>query len=428
MTWGPRVALAASALALAAGAPHVGATARQDARAAIQALVERRADALMQRDRAAFLATVSPSSPAFLRRQEKLFDWIADVPLASYELTVRWDRVGDLARQQDRVRYPSASDVAIPLTEERYRIEGYDERPAIEDMYFTFVKEEGRWKVAGDSDLDDLALYSGRHLWDFGPVIAQTEGRFLLLSHPCGYDGVGPNRAGPCVRLNPEILEFAGRELDLVERYWKAPWEGEVVVVAPATEGELRRMLQATFDLGKFVAFAYATVDANRGLDFTGNRIVLNSAALSGRSSPTTSRVLAHELLHIVTRRASGPFVPVFVEEGFAEYVSYDGSPWLSFLRGEVAAGRFDGRLPRDFEFLTGGGTEIYRSYQEAQSAVVYFIDRWGLERFARFYRILGSTGAAAGSTRFHVDRALRRATGESYKTFQEGWASSLTG
>jgi hypothetical protein len=98
----------------------------------------------------------------------------------------------------------------------------------------------------------------------------------------------------------------------------------------------------------------------------------------------------------------------------------------LSFFDAEVAAGVFSGRLPVDYEFTVGSGTEIFRSYQESQSAVRYFIDRWGLREFVRLYRDLGRTRVAAGTARYQVDRALREVTGLGYEEFERAWADSI--
>lgn len=345
---------------------------------------------------------------------------MGDVPLASYELTASWERFGDLARPSDVKRYPSATDVKIPVTEERYQIRGYDPKPAAEDLFYTFVEEDGEWLIAEDDDLNDLALYSARHLWDFGPLEQFESEHFLLLAHPC-------ERAGGCLQDGP-FLELAERGMQTIEPYWPVRWHRRTVVVVPKNGAELQRMIQSTFDLDNFVAFAYSTVDIEADLDYTGHRIMPNPKALEGRSDESVEQILAHEMLHIATRDHAGPFVPIFVDEGFADYAGNDADPGaLAFFNSEVAAGLFSGAIPEDFEFTIGTGTDIYRSYQEAQSAVRFFVDRWGLDAFVRFYRMLGRLNIDVGTARYHLDRALRRTAGVDYETFQQMWADSIT-
>jgi len=386
------------------------------AAAAIEELLERRAEAVLTRDKDAFMATIDPSSGRFAGRQSRLFDAMGAVDLASYRLVAKWARFGDLVRPSDEARYPGAQDVAIPVTEERYRIEGFDPEEAAEDLFYTFVKRDGEWLIGEDTDLDDLALFSARHLWDRGGLEPRRSDHFLKWQHPCSGED--------CLTLGAGFLPLAERGLERVDEYWHAPWTRRVIVLVPATQGELRRMLQTSIDLDNFVAFAYSTIDLQNGIDFTGNRIILNPNAFDVQTDERVFTILSHELAHIATRDSSGVFVPTWVEEGFAEITAYDRDPSaLSFFDARVAAGEFDGRLPKAFEFNTGAGTEIYMSYQEAQSAISYFVGRWGLDGFEDFYVRLGRVGIAPGTSTYHVDRALRETVGVSLGSFESAWA-----
>jgi len=386
----------------------------------IQELLDRRAAALLAGDRDAFMATISEDSRTFVRRQRLLFDRMGDLPLASYRLVVRPDRFGDLATPSVRESYPGAADVVIPLTEERYRLSGYDDDEAIEDMFFTFVHRNGEWLIAEDTDLDDLTLYSARHLWDFSRVRVRDAGRFLLLEPRC------PG----CPRAPAAALGLARDALRRVRRYWGAPWSKHVPILIPTSADDLKRMLQVTFELDNFVAFAYSTVDLDDGVvDYTGHRILLNPDAFQGRSRDSTLRVLAHELLHVATRESSGPFVPTLLDEGIAEYVGNDNDPSaLSFFFAEVQAGRFDGRLPEDFRFLIGSGTDVFRSYQKAYSAATFLAERWGHRKLVRLYRRIGEIEVAPGTAEYHVDRALRKTIGMGLDNFERTWAVSIDG
>ena len=398
----------------------MGAQGKEEDRAAIQRLLDDRAAAIRDGDRAAFAATLAPDSRDFVARQKAFFDRVSTLPLASYRLVAGWDRFGDLARPSDRAEYDDAEEVSIPLTEERYRIRGIDRDEAVEDTYFTFVKRGGEWSIAEDTDLEDLTLYSGRHLWDFGEVESARSRHLLQLSHPCAAGGACPATAHPC-------LPLAERALARVENYWKAPWKRDMVLLIPDDEAELRRLIQATFDLEDFVAFAYSSVDVSESVEYTGHRMIVNPDAFAGRSEETVVSILAHEMLHVASRYSSGPFVPFFVDEGIADYVGTAGDPGaLSFFTQDVAAGNFDGRLPADYQFTVGTGTEIYRSYQESQSAVRFFIDRWGLRVFTRFYRSLGAKKIVPGTAEYHLSRSLEKATGLDLQEFEKAWADSI--
>jgi hypothetical protein len=305
------------------------------------------------------------------------------------------------------------------LTEERYRVRRFDASDAVEDIFYTFVKRDGEWRIASDTDLDDLGIPSARHMWDFGPLEIQREGRFLFVTHAC-------RGQRPCSRVPAALPGLARTALERVDRYWD-DWNRRVVVTIPATSDQLVRMLQVTFDVENFVAFAYSTLDTDDGIEFTAPRIVFNENALATRSSTSVVRVLAHELLHVATRAAAGLFVPVFVEEGFAEHVASDGAPGAGgFLAESLRAGLVEPRLPEDYEFVVGDAAEILGQYRKGQSAVDYFVERWGMDAFRDFYRDLGGRRIEAGTARYQLTDALEEYTGLPFAGFQRAWASSI--
>jgi hypothetical protein len=155
--------------------------------------------------------------------------------------------------------------------------------------------------------------------------------------------------------------------------------------------------------------------------------VVLNWRTLENRSADYTQRVFAHELVHVGTRSSSGPFVPTFVDEGMADYASNAGSPTsLAFFDFQRAAGAVDATLPQDYEFTTGSGSTIFLNYQTAQSAVGFFVQRWGMNAFERFYKRLGSRRSVPGTAGYHVSRALHQTIGIGLARFERAWADSL--
>ena len=384
-------------------------------RSEITGLLERRAAAVLDGDRVAFMGTVDAGQSELEARQRRLFAALRTLTFDSYVLEARWDRYGDLATLAAG-RYSSGEEIALPLVEERYVVAGSDEE-VLEELFYTFRRgANGEWLIAGDDDLDDFGFQSARHLWDFGPITVEDEGRFVVLSHPC--------RAA-CT-TQEAVGSLADEALERVRTYWPVS-DARVSVLIPRSEEELARMLQANFDLDGFVAFAVSSVDTTEGYEFVGPRIMINPPAIAGRSRGDVLMILAHELLHVATREAAGAFVPVFVEEGFANFVGHDG---LDAARAAAASlrssGSFDGRLPGDYEFMSEGPDAIFRAYQEGHTAVGYFIERHGLRDFTRFYRRLGRSDFRAGTTRYHVDRSLRAVTGAGFRRFEREWASSI--
>jgi hypothetical protein len=377
--------------------------------AEIQALLDIRSEAMRGGDRDAFMATVDRASPTFLRRQGLLFDGFQRLGLSEYRLDIGRRLWPKLTTDREVVRYGATAKPTVLHVEERYALTRFDEQPALEDLFLTFVRRPEGWRVASDSDLDDLTMYSGRKVWEFGPVVARTSEHFLYVSHP---DLLGPAQS---------VLNKAEEALDAVSAHWPLEWNERVVIVAPSTTEELGRLIQATFDLDVFVAFAASGVDRARDWDLVGHRILLNWPNFSRYDDSTQLSVLTHELLHVATREYSGPLVPIFVEEGVAEWVT--GHDSASLLAGQVQNGLFDRELPLDHEFISGSDAVILSAYQESSAAIRYAAERFGDDAVAEFYRELGTVRRSSGTWRYHVGRAMRKAFGIGFHEFQGRWA-----
>ena len=303
----------------------------------------------------------------------------------------------------------------IPVTEELHALRGFDAEPAAEDLYYTYVKRGQEWFIASDTDLDDIGIQSARHLWDAGPVTRSVAGRLLFLTH------MG------AAAVPPSLVRTSQRSLERVIDRWRAPWDQRVVVVIPSSSSELTRILQVTYGLDDFVAFATSSVDPD-ALTFSGNRIYLNPPETAGRTEEALEIVQTHELQHVASRETSGLLVPVFVEEGLAELSARGDDPGrLDYLETGLRSGEIDATLPKDYEFVSGEGREIFAAYQKSLSAISFFVDRWGMRSFVRFYRHLGAQRIGPGTARYHLDRSLRAAIGRGTRAFERSWASSIT-
>jgi hypothetical protein len=375
----------------------------------IQALLERRAEAVIEGDRDAFLTTVDRGSPGFARRQARLFDGFQRLRLSGYRLDIGRRLWPELTTDREVARYGPDLHPTVLHVEERYSIEGYDEQPALEDQYLTFVRRPSGWLVASDTDLDDLTLFSGRKLWEFDRIVAKASEHFLYISHR---DLRGAAET---------VLTSAETALNEVSREWPLEWNRKVVILAPSTTEELGRLIQATFDLDVFVAFAASGLDRRQDWDLVGHRIILNWPNFSLYERATQQAILTHELLHIATREHSGPVVPVFVEEGVAEWVT--GRDSADVLGAQVAAGLFDRLLPLDHEFISGSDTVILSAYQESSAAIRFAAQEFGDDAVAEFYEELGSVRRSPGTWRYHVGRAMREAFGIDFEDFQARWA-----
>lgn len=383
----------------------------QDDRAAIQALLDRRAAALLDGDERSFLRTVWPHADAFRERQRALLRNIDGLDLVSYEQEARWEELGDLLRPSDLETYGEVTSATLPLTRERYRLARFDALPVEQDQYLTFVKDGDEWFIADDDDLEGVGLFTQRNLWDFTPVRTDPSENFLLVMPKC--DASCP--ASPDV-----ILAAAESALRSVEQEWSPEWSGKVPLFAPESHEHLARILQAAYTVDNYVAFAFWTGEG----ESPAARIILNPRAFTGVSSAQAVSVLTHELVHVATLPSSGPFMPHFVDEGVAQYLQYGGSAGRS--SGVSLGAGEELRVPADHEFFVGDQAEILRSYQKSLSVIGFLADEYGFDSVERFYKRLGRAGDGPGTTRFHLRRTLRRTFGLGLRSLERQWASSI--
>lgn len=375
-----------------------------DPLAAVRQVLATRAAAVKSGDRVAFLSTVDPKAPsAFRSAQGRLFDGLRTVPLGAFELQARTDASGDLSVGLSG-KYGNAP-VFVPETRMVYRIAGYDERDAVDSLWYTYVQRDGKWYVAGDTDLEDVGLLTARGLWDFGTVQVQRSDHFVILSHP-----EQAERAKALIGIAEDAAVAHSSR-------WDQPWSGKIPVVLPASIEELAKLLQSTFDLTKFVAFVVYQPLRDDGWTTTAPRLYVQDRNLSKYNREFQLSTLTHELDHAAVAPYAGPMIPAWIHEGVADWVATGGSTTERKPRGS------DGRLPRDYQFTTGSSADIVRSYAESRSAMSYLAARFGAGAPAHFIRTLGELGPTAGSVDHNVDATLRGLFGIGFDQLQTGWA-----
>ena len=380
----------------------------------VRDLLARRAAAVVARDERTFIATMAAAPAAFKRDRLTWFRRMGPLPIGVYRLDYTGEEYGELTRAVDRGRHPG-EEVHVIQVKERIGFRGYDAAPQAEDALLTVVKGSRGWSVVSDRDVESLALQTQRELWDFGPVETTEGGGILVVFHPA------QRAAARTVLTQSEVARAK------VKKLWPMPWhQDHVVVMIPSTVGELARILQTTFDLSTFVAFAASSIDRSvAGWRLTGPRIFFHWPNFR-RQSPALQRViLQHEFTHRASFEVSGPYVQSFNDEGIAQYYGEEEyNPPTPELRSRVKTGRFDRHLPPDYLFSVGPPPDIYLAYEEAVDFVAYIASRYGRAAGARLYRAIGADNPiAAGSWRYHLDRACRATFHVPFATLERDWA-----
>ncbi|GAA3426587.1 hypothetical protein ACWDTT_18685 [Streptosporangium sandarakinum] len=181
-------------------------------------------------------------------------------------------------------------------------------------------------------------------------------------------------------RVPPSRLADLAARADRARRTVLEVW-GPVraVVLFPADDAEAAALAGAS---PAAVAGLAALADAGRV-------IVLPSgyARLSGTGRDV---VLAHELTHVATGATRGGRVPVWLSEGFADYVGYRDAGIATAtaaaeLAAEVREGRLPARLPGPADFAAGAPRRA-QAYEEAWLACRYVAQRYGERALVRLY------------------------------------------
>ena len=380
---------------------------------AVRQLLQERSRAVRARDRPAFLATVDPTAPELLQRQAASFDALAQVPLGTWEYTVTGEG-GAPDERLDR-RYGRGRWWA-PQVELRYALAGFDERPVAVDHHLTFVLRDGRWLLGADDDFSLQGRPTPRAIWDRGPVVAVRDAGVLVLGHPAQR------------RLLDQVAALTAAAVPRVTAAW-GPWRERVVVLVPDDTAELAGLLGSQGDLSRIAAVATAELRGGTGeYDPTGDRVLVNPETFTGLGAVGRQVVVTHEVAHVATRRASGPAVPGWLAEGFADLVGYTGvdlplSVIAADLAAEVRAGRVPDALPVDADF-EGDSLRLSQAYQGAWLAVRLLDERHGRAALLRFYRAVGTRRGVPAETA--VEDALRTELGTTTAQLTADWRASL--
>ncbi|MCC8244725.1 hypothetical protein [Saccharothrix luteola] len=392
--------------------PASAATSRADA---VRALLERRARAVLDRDETAFTADLDPLADAgFRQRQRDLFRNLSSVPLAEWEYVA--DLVSDTEGQADvtgtdvtTLDLPAADEVWAPDVRLSYRLRGVDVEPSSQGMAYLFTRRDGRWYLNSDTALEPLGKRTWRGPWDFGPshVLAGAGG--LVLSHPGGEV------------LAARVLAELDGAVTAVTEVWGQAWARQVAVLIPASPAEMVALVGPGFATGAIAGVAVADrVDPDTHTA-RGQRVVLNPDS-AGALSPLALRVLLrHEITHVAARGETVDGAPMWVLEGFADYVGYRRSDVPPAKAAPLLAARvrqsLPSSLPSDADFR-GDGMEL--AYQEAWSLNLYLASSLGEPGLVALYRRLARVRAS------EVDGVLLEVTGGDTSALVRGWQEFL--
>ncbi|GAA2406606.1 hypothetical protein GCM10010191_13390 [Actinomadura vinacea] len=362
-------------------------------REAVATVLANRAAAVRDRDRAAFMATVAAAPAGYRQAQAAMFDNLLKLPLDGWR------------ERFERVVSTTGSAVLVQVTL-GYRLRGHDADPLRRNRHLAFAPRSGTWVITGAGA--ERGLPDDAEIWDGGPLTA-VRGRTGLVI------GDGPALAEIARRLDEAVPAVARITGAAAVRGWR----GRVVALVPGTDARAGALAGGDRDLGGIAALAtVAPTAGGPGAD----RVVIAPGTFGRLNDLGRDVVLTHELTHVATGGARDGRTPIWLIEGFADYVGYHGMPVsvpsaARELRREVAAGRLPAGLPGRTAFDAAASGRLSQSYQEAWLACRMIADRYGEASLVRLYRAAGRRSEAA---------ALREVLGLTPARFTAEWRDYL--
>ncbi len=347
-------------------------------KAAIESLLADRAAAITSDDAARWRELALPSA------RVPDFSDLAALPITTWRYTVEATTSG---------ADPSEVSAQVSVA---YRFD-VDEQDALLRERLTLRHTDDGWRVATESTDGTRA-----QPWDLGTVRVARGARSLVI---------GIDVAPQTIQRYAEIADAVAADVTDV---WGPGWTRSPVVVVPRTTALLGRGLARAPSALEQIAAVTTAEDGER--DRSGargaDRVWTNTPVMASLSALGREIVLRHEVLHVATGAAATGATPLWLEEGFAEYVGYRGSGVpLRTATGDVLRavreGRAPGSLPtvRDFS-----GDELAQAYESAHVACVVVAEEAGARRAGRALPAYGARLGERGGQRRR--RAAGRCSG----------------
>lgn len=383
----PSTAAAAPGVASPAGPPEDFDPNTRDY-AEIRAMLERRAAAVNDGDRAGFLSTVDDADRDFVRAQKAFFANLQDLRVSdlSYALEPTAYEPADVAGNDPVLRLDVTEHATVP---------GVDTLPVGNSVGYTFVRRAGRWLIGAEQFAEDRGSFGDAQSrpWAPGRIAVATRGDLTVVVQASDRRRLQP--------LTDAVDEALVAVADLLER----PPSADLLVDATATGtvsmiNEVGAGAEAAATM--FPVFATDPSGTTRqGL--AGWRVKINPALVQDLIGD--EHVMRHELSHFVLR---GTPLPLWLSEGLAEYVGWHP---LGVAELEVSDAVYDDlrtgvsqtELPSSATFSTF--PEV--NYLAALALVSELIDQGGIAQVLDLVAAYdGHTGADRGDS--HTPTALR--------------------
>jgi hypothetical protein len=347
-----------------------------------EAVLQKMTDAVENENRTEFMNTIDPRSTQFRASARTIFSNLGTLPLGTFQLRYVSDDVGALT--PDRQAELGGTQSWLAQVEVSWQLSGYDVTPARETLPVTFVTRDGKTYAASFSER--FATGQRRPVWALGPI-ELAKGKHSLVI------GLGSEADAK------SYVSVADKAVESVSKVWGKSWRQKVIVYLPAEQAQMEGVLGAQPNTyTQIAAVTFAELDT----PVTGApvRIVANPKLFEELGKQGRRIVLTHETTHVASNATASP-VPLWLAEGFADYVAFTAVPVqdnsaAKELFKAVRAGKVPATLPTP-EAFAASATELPQAYESAWLACRLIAEREGQDKLVAFYRAVHLSKSSTG-------------------------------
>jgi hypothetical protein len=369
-------------------------------------VLQKMATAVEDDSRSAFLDTVDPKATAFRDSARTIFANLEKLPLGTFQLRYVSDDIGALT--PDRQAQLGGTQSWLAQVEVSWQLTGYDAKPARETLPVTFVTRDGTTYAASFSER--FATGQRRPIWALGPVDVAKGRHSLVIS----LDGEADAES---------YVPVTDRAVDSVTKVWGRNWRRKVVIYLPAKQTQMENVLGAQPNTyTQIAAVTMAELDSPQA--GAPVRIVANPKLFEELGKQGRRIVLTHETTHVASTATASP-VPLWLAEGFADYVAFTAVPVqdesaAKELFKAVRAGKVPTTLPTP-EAFAASSSDLPQAYESAWLACRLIAEREGQSKLVKFYRTVHTSKSPTG-----LADAFKSVLGMTEQEFVAEWQQYL--
>ncbi|MET9272827.1 hypothetical protein [Kribbella sp. NPDC003557] len=347
-----------------------------------EAVLQKMTDAVENEDRTEFLNTIDPKATQFRASARTIYSNLTTLPLGTFQLRYVSDDAAALT--PDRQAELGGTQSWLAQVEVSWQLAGYDVKPARETLPVTFVTRDGKTYAASFSER--FVAGQRRPVWALGPIELAKGEHSLVIS----LESEAEARS---------YVSVADKAVESVTKVWGKGWRQKVVVYLPAKQSQMENVLGAQPNTYTQIA-AVTMAELDTPAVGAPVRIVANPKLFEELGKQGRRIVLTHETTHVASTATASP-VPLWLAEGFADYVAFTAVPVqdesaAKELFKAVRAGHVPASLPSP-EAFAASATELPQAYESAWLACRLIAEREGQDKLVRFYRAVHASTTSAG-------------------------------